>query len=830
MLTAVPPVDATAAIEPVVDSPSGEPTALPIDPATEWLYGARWLPDATFDAGAHALPDGLREETPSFVWHYRPANRPEVVDTKILQDVLASQHPGSDNALTLYARSHPQSLFIPRLREIARDGMSQHAATAIEASLLMRRSSSARSTLAKSQSATIESERTREEQQREPHDDARREEERQRELRELEARKKFGEPQRRAAAIEAWSLTLAASEAPEHAWAELLDGVDEQSPIEVRAETYRSLGRGIAPTRVPAIAEWLATDELGLWPRELRRSVLDGCLLFAAHHPQDLASVDVDLLMRLQYDSDALCRRRFGRLVAIYKTQSAFEILKSQTHDIDHRVRHAAFVNLGVLGGSDAAALLEKSKHNDNEQVRAAVVLALSMMTSEAAIGFGDESAVVRQAAARSTVNHPSPATQNRLLKLITDPDRQVQLAAVEAVETWDDALALPVITEALVESSSIAREAALAAIRDRTVIAEPFSTAASRDDRAARVAEWRTAYNLPEREVVFPNQAAPSDPEGLRIAIAQLDTDPNSKAAWQTLRAMTVDDIRELERLLEPRRLSNQPIDWPVLWDEILPPLRKDFAALKQLKSADVTERMRGAHALAAFAETHSLSSLVESSLVPLMTQEQNGNVWRDVMRAVSQNIGPVVDELIPLALNSQWPDVHVIACEIIEAHPKPDYAVWLRPVLNDNDSSVRVAAIKAAGACGHPSLLDGPGGGLRALLAAPSKDTRMAAATAMARLGDTQGMQQLLRLAYSPDVNTRRNVAQSLALVGTPEFGDPIWTRALTERDQMTQNRYLEVLKRINPTAATWPDDADYARKLEIWQSSSWGKNLTQ
>lgn len=760
-----------------------------------WLTSAQWLENSNFEAASASLPQSLRESDNIVAWNYRPADGPDEFDIAELKAAALETDPGSETACILFSRETNSAELLDRLKTIA----SKYSAPVRSADPLLDKVPYVNKLY-----KNVDGEEN------------------------APQKMPYGQAQLRAAAIEAWSMVLSAGHSTEADWAEIAKLADGSPSTQVQSEVYRSIGRGIAPTRLPEVAEWITSDETGIWPAPLRRAVLDGCLLHASLHPDNGASIDVASLLRLQYDTDSGVRMRVGRLAAITRAADTLPILESQTTDVDPRIRSAAYINLGLVGGENAKTILTAAANDTAENVRASATLGLGLMGIARTESVIDESAAVRQAAAKAFSIHPGTDAARSLTKLVSDPDRQVQSAVVDNLSAWPDDLAVPVLATALVESSSNARLEALKEIRKRTGITEAFVVEAGKEERRQTIDKWRSTFGL---KMLLPTDVVSGEKAGsisggpsyLNLAFDQLDNNPGSQQAWDILSKVHTGDLPALEQILADRRANNRPSGWPKLWDEILPALREDLKALEDLRSNDINVRVIAAGQLAVFAEQNEPSAIVTAALPDIMATEQNANVWRNIMQVVSQHRSQATEQILPLALNAQWADVRLEACKMIGTNGSPEYAVWLRPLLQDSDYNVRLAAVRAIGQCKHPALIDGPDGGLRKLLASPSQEMRLAAATSMAQLGDTSGMQLLLTLAHSDDVMLRRQAVGGIASAATPAFADPVLQLAWTERDGIVRDRYLDVLARINPAAANWPRNSDYSQKLQLWSNAT-------
>ena len=141
--------------------------------------------------------------------------------------------------------------------------------------------------------------------------------------------------------------------------------------------------------------------------------------------------------------------------------------------------------------------------------------------------------------------------------------------------------------------------------------------------------------------------------------------------------------------------------------------------------------------------------------------------------------------------------------------------------PLFFDADASVQFAAIEAAGRCHSPLVLDGVGGdddeslptrGLRSLLMHPDQQLRFAVVIAMSRLGDPQGMQEMVRLGYHPESNIREDVVQAMGESGQSRFIEHLLRLAWTESNDLVKRAILKSLGRLVP-AVEHPDGRGFS-----------------
>ena len=100
---------------------------------------------------------------------------------------------------------------------------------------------------------------------------------------------------------------------------------------------------------------------------------------------------------------------------------------------------------------------------------------------------------------------------------------------------------------------------------------------------------------------------------------------------------------------------------------------------------------------------------------------------------------------------------------------------------LLDDRDRSVKLAAIRALGNCGNQVAVRGlkPDRSPQCVSPicvhcspAPTPDVRFAAAVSLCRLGTPEGMQELVRLSYHANPDTREQAVKEMGLSGQTRF----------------------------------------------------------
>jgi HEAT repeat protein len=653
----------------------------------------------------------------------------------------------------------------------------------------------------------------------------------------------------RLAAAEAWCRVLAAADGdPEAALAPAGRALQEgRLPAKVADELYRGIARRVRPDHIPGFSRALEDpDESSPRAVETRRAAGDACVVHAvalrlhgdvlrvdAAAAAELRGDDAEALAaaagddapwpagfwRARHDGDPRLRKRVGELVAVTRHPAAFEVLKSQLNDVDTLVREAAVLSLGVLGSELALRELAAQAKRADEWPRELAVLGLACQGPSALAQFtSDKSAKVRGAAALSVRRRPGAMASRVLRDLLIDPSLDVQMACIQSLHDWSDDLATPLLLESLAGSSFKARQAALKELEERRGGGLAFPLLAGPQERALRVQQWSRDWSIPDAAVErvheltrqgspLLDQARLSDlREKLQAAGSPASGDAIVLVAeWGG--ELTPADLPLVERLLA----DADALQTDLLLHHVLPRLGPAYAALMQLESGDAAVRREGASRIGRLGQEASLSPAVCRRLHELMRSEQDNLVWRMVMRGVYPDGSEEAGRLALLAINHSWPDVRILGCEYVGRHELPEQAVWLLPQFYDDNKAVQLAAVTAAGKCRNPVVLDGltpaagqaPLRGLRPLLTETQGQLQFAVVTSMARLGDAEAMQELVRLALDENSTSRLDVVQTMGETGQTRFVEPLIRLAWTEPNHHVRQAALANLQKLVPPA---------------------------
>jgi len=663
----------------------------------------------------------------------------------------------------------------------------------------------------------------------------------------------------RLAAAEAWCLALAYSEA------DPVDGLApagrflEQTdlPNDVRGELFRGAARWVAPASIPRLENALREGEKHeRAPVEIRRAAMEACLVHAfwnaeaSNAPSSDAAASAGrsafdasewpaTCIACRYDPDPQVRWNFGRWMGVVGHPESLDILKAQLHDVDIRVREEALTSLAELGTEAARDELRAQVARSRDKVRAAAVRSLASWGIAEITPFArDESYLVRGTVAELLGREPCVEAAVLLQELMIDSNPSVQSAALAAGAQWPDTLAIPLLLQGMRDSSAETRKDCFQQLMKRRSVRTLYRFDASPEERARAVAQLILEENLPANYLDRISQA------GLRTAakvdelhaaevhglLADLNANspgtPSYEATLERLLNLTPADLP----ILEEHLLSTSASSSSVLVRSVLPRLSPVYAAIVELQSADVPVRRHGAGTLSQIGQGTSLSPLALRLLREHLAQEQDRWVWRASLAAVAADSTEESGQIALLAVNHAWPDIRELGCEHVGRHGQPREALWLLPLLDDPNKSVQLAAIRAMGNCHNPIVLDGlaesSGGtrrrGLREYLSHPDKTLQFAAVSSMSRLGDAQGMQELVRMSYHQSAQSREEAVRQMGLTGQSQFVGHLINLAWTESHDSVRRAILESLDRLvsaDKRPAGLSQAASYDDKIRLW-----------
>lgn len=663
------------------------------------------------------------------------------------------------------------------------------------------------------------------------------------ETREREGRDWRGRPERGASGT---PIPTAMQAAAAEAWVHVLvatgtDPAEQLAPVgrllerrdlspEVRTTLFRTVARWVPPRLLPYVDA--AIGERANADPAVRLAVVEACDVHAEHHPEADEKAWPARIDDARWDPDAAVRIAYARWAARTRRVSALATLREQLLDTGE-LRSEAVESLAVLGTDEAQEELRRLTKRSDPTLRGPAVAALATWGADTVLPFvDDEDTRVRLALARALGQRPTDTRAVRLLiELVDDDSPDVARTAIDAVSTWSSRQAGPVLIAALESRTGITRAAAHGAILRRLPDESEYRPHDPEEDRDRAIASITHRLGvdrtLPANDV---DEPANSEPPAYRRA--RLD---------KLVAAIHTGDSEEIRRHLPLRSNEWRYVERGLAGSttavaeralrEVLYRATPVHAALLELREPDVRRRRRAASTVRD-AEFGQLTPFVLERLRAHMVGERDRIVWARVHAAVADDGGEEAALLVRLALESQWPDLRALGCEYVARHPRPNRGEWVLPLFREDDSKVLRLAIRAAGRCGHPAVVDGRATaehpqpiGLLVLAAHRDLDVRIESAIALVRLEHPLGLSELARLTRSPEAEQRRAAYVAIGETAHEGLVESLLTAARDETDSNLRRLALASLERLVderdrplrlPPADRAPDAALYA-----WES---------
>jgi len=470
-----------------------------------------------------------------------------------------------------------------------------------------------------------------------------------------------------------------------------------------------------------------------------------------------------------------------------FAQQAAADRAKETSTPANDAAKAAADVAQSEAAIADPVTTL-KAEAAEISQLGAGLAGAAAGLAHDSQAAAKDAASKVRQAAVQSAADQKQAVQQ--AAAHATDTARQVALqttreaaqaaerAGVERIATLPTEQCGPLLLVIIAEGSPNARRLAAQKLSERWPAANNFPVEALAESREAALVELRKQWAVQYGEI---NTAVTERTQEIRALVELGETrtrevndlvealrrpDSQAEAKRQAAKALT-EVGPPLLGVLE-KQLAEQGVLPTALYTDVLPTVKPAFGTLVRLTQTDVTQRRAAAAELARQAATEKLPPVAVARLSELIESEQDAEVWRGALSAVANDSSQWATRMAYVGLANASADVRQAACQYLAEHGDPRHAQLLLRAVDDPQTTVRVAAVRALGAVGR---LDSPQP-IVSLLESPDKNLRVEAAVCLARLRAEQGATTLERMALDADYEVRLRAAQAMSDVADPVF----------------------------------------------------------
>lgn len=194
---------------------------------------------------------------------------------------------------------------------------------------------------------------------------------------------------------------------------------------------------------------------------------------------------------------------------------------------------------------------------------------------------------------------------------------------------------------------------------------------------------------------------------------------------------------------------------------------------------------------------ELHQLVAMGPEGVGHLLEALRNGTLNKQLTaaRALTRVNDPRVKPAMLAALKKNLPELRAVALGVLEKNADSETFDQIRPLLQDQDASVRVAAVEAASVCGGKRVVPL----MLKRLVDPSWEVRQAAAKSLGRWRDVSAVDGLCQIIQDPDHDVREAVVTALGELGDARAIQYL-VLSLLDHESVVRTAALATLNRIN------------------------------
>jgi len=194
---------------------------------------------------------------------------------------------------------------------------------------------------------------------------------------------------------------------------------------------------------------------------------------------------------------------------------------------------------------------------------------------------------------------------------------------------------------------------------------------------------------------------------------------------------------------------------------------------------------------------ELHQLVAMGPEGVGHLLDALRNGTLNKQLTaaKALARVNDPRVKPAMLAALNRNIPQLRVVALGVLEKQGDPETFDKIKPLMQDTEAAVRLAAVEAASVCGGKRVVPL----LLKRLKDPSWEVRQASAKSLGKLRDPSSVDALCQVVQDPDHDVKE-----AAIVALRELGDAraiqYLVLSLLDQESIVRTAALATLYRIN------------------------------
>jgi HEAT repeat protein len=449
-----------------------------------------------------------------------------------------------------------------------------------------------------------------------------------------------------------------------------------------------------------------------------------------------------------------------------------------------------------------------------------------------------DQDPLVRIEVARTFSERCTSQTATFARSYISDRNRKVQSATLEAVCGWSVEESGPLLLAAAKSPFQEVRCYAVEMLAQRGVAYSGFDPEDKPEKQAAQHQELVETFretvgvdpmlesNNKERNPSPIQQVSAIAPEDAKLSEVRkcLDdwSDRTMPSEQRQLihRRLTVHGHRLMPMIDHLFTVEKQNI--PESLDRVFAEVEPIFQEIEKLKSDDLSTVRRAATELSRLGAVGSPPKLAAKRIVDLAAKQDDPLVLTSLLTALENADPDLVCQLARPLLQSDSARVRRLACEMLKQFGTSEDVELLHDSLRDSSREVVCGALSAI-----DTLLEEEGADassvlqtLKVMLTQGDAGMQVDVASTLHRQGHSEGTDALRRLAASSDHNARIYVARTIPGLGDPVFV-PILIRFLDDTNGTVRSEALKGLPKL-----TGQDIGGGSTQQQIERWKGWAK----